>query len=494
MLKLFLHADRAALQTLARHLPPILDRIEALAADDRNDQLLAWSTPDPAGKEPAQSPAIGIVTSGVLKTSPDRLASLRARFPGRLAADSVFVLPPRTTDFLDFEGWCNSRVKAVLDYLLGEHVASQLAAAVLRRNTEQLERSLAQAETIFTEFRREPLKLAYRAERTGTYALPLPDESGPRLLEIRQTIHQQIANVRYIDIFFNSEGHNLEGTVRLTVKGAWSGKVLCDASVDVRDIRHGWTQFRCTPLGSGDEESLAVELNVAGSDLGWITPAFSHMSPVSNDCATMANYGPIWRPLAMQIWSGIFGIESPAHANAAGLPSYPGPSTVLGISPDQLGFAELLSALPPDLNFAPVAYDATTQSLLVHPLGHKRTTVARLPSLLVSNMTALSAIVQLTHPDAQPTEFALFALPASRRGPEPGLIGDDIPFSRIVWHELKGREWGEVEVTFPEPLDGMVQIHLMTRTRYEEYGYTSAWFRGLRMTCRTSKGADRSPE
>lgn len=490
MLKLLLQADRKSTQALRQHLPPLIDGIEALSPDDQAEPQLASSARDPAERPLVRTMTIGVVISEAGKISPYRLRLLQGRFPGRLATDSVFALPPRTTDFTGFEGWCATRVRTMLDFLLGEYAACQLATAGLRRHTEQLERSLARAETIFTEIGREPLKLAYRAERTGIHALPRSDEGGPRSIEIRQTVHQNIPNIRFIDLFFNGDGRDLEGSVRFTAQGAWSGKVLCDASVAFRELGRTWTQFRCDPLDSGDEEPLAIALSMSGPDLEWLVPAFSHMSPIPEECATIDGLGSIGRPLAVQIWSGIPGIEPLPHAGAVGEAREAGVATILSIAPELLGMAELVSKLPPDVTFAPVSYDSATQSLMVHPLG-PRPTVAVLPSLSVANLTSLSAIVQLTDANAQPTEFALLALPASGRGrkSKARMAGPDIDVIGVTWHEFRAREWGEIEVSFPVPLDGEVEIFLLTRTRTDASDYTSAWFRGLKMIHAPSVGA-----
>jgi hypothetical protein len=500
VLKLLLQADRKSAQTLKQHLPLIIDGVEALASEADSDPRLASAANCQTAKLSGRDMMIGIVLSETDNVSADRLHLLQQRFPGRLAIDSVFVLPPRPSDYTAFETWCATRAKTMLEFVLGEYAASQLATAGLRRHTEQLERSLAQAETVFTEFRREPLKLAYRAERAGTYALPLlrSEETGPQSLKVHQTVRRHIANIRYIDVFFNGDHRNVEGTVRFTVQAAWSGKVLCDASVDLCDLGPSWTQFRCEPLACEDEQPLAIELHMSGPDLGWLSPAFSHVSPIPEECATIAGHNPIGRPLALQIWSGIPGIEQRLHAGSFGAsqaadPAGFGPAVAnsLSIAPEQLGRAELASKLPADLTFAPVNYDTATQSLLVHPLGF-RPTVARLPPMSVSNLSALSAIVQLNDPNAQPTEFALTALPASGRGRVSASWppSEDIDLSGVTWHEFKAREWGEVEVCFPQHLDGEIQIYLLTRTRSDSYNYTSAWFRGLKMTCWPVGGAE----
>ena len=495
-MKLFLQADRKSSQALKHRLPPIIDAIEALAEDDLADQLLAGSGPDPVAMRPTRHLTIGFVLSETETPSADRLTLLAARFPPPLEIGSVFVLP-RVPDFTAFEAWCATRVRTMLDYLLGEYAASQLATAGLRRQTEQLERSLAQAEATFIEFRREPLKLAYRAERAGSFALPRPlsDDGGPQSLEIRQTLHGHIANVRYIDVQFNGDASNLEGTVRFTARGAWSGKLLCDSTADIRDLAPGWTQFRCDPLDGGDEEPLAIELHMSGPDLGWLMPGFSHISPVPDDCASIVGHDPIGRPLALRVWSGIPGIESPPRAGSPGPgngnKSGAGRANILSIAPEQLGMAELVSKLPPELEFAPVSYNAATQSLLVHPLGH-RPTVARLPPISVTNLSALSAIVQLTEPEAQPTDFGLLALPSSGRGRAMGArpASEDIDLDGVIWHEFRAREWGEIELHFPEPRHGEVRIHLLTRTLSDNHDYTSAYFRGLKLTCGPSAGAE----
>ncbi len=491
MLKLLLQADRKSEQALKKRLPPIIDGIEPLTSADLAGQLFAWSSRDRSATEADQCLTVGIVMESAEDTSRE---ALQSSFPGQLETDSVFVLPPRVTDFSGFEAWCAARVKRVLDVLLGQYVASQLATASLRRHTEQLERSLEQAEAVFTEFRREPLKLAYRTERAGTYALPLmgSNEGGQRSLEVNQTLRRHIPNIRYIDVFFNGDGRNLEGTIRFTARGAWSEKVLCDASIDVKEIGPGWTRFKCDPLESGDEEPLVIELHLSGSELGWIAPAFSHPSPVEEECATIAGYSPIGRPLAMQIWSGIAGIEAPAAMRENGQAHDAAAATILAIASEQLGMAEMISKLPPALTFSPVSYDGTTQSLLVHPLG-TRPTVVRLPSLTVSGLSSLSAIVQLRDANAQPTEFGLFVSPAADRGRtfNGRSTGEDIDLASVAWHKFNAREWGEIELNLPAMLDGDIHIYLLTRTLTENYNYTSAWFRGLRMTCRNSIAADR---
>jgi hypothetical protein len=142
------------------------------------------------------------------------------------------------------------------------------------------------------------------------------------------------------------------------------------------------------------------------------------------------------------------------------------------------------SAAGTDLGFAPVAYEAASQSMLVHPLGCSPT-VARLPALRVSGLKSVSALVQLRRPDARPTDFAILAMSAAARPPRLQDLSDSTgPLAASLnWLQLHGGEWGEVSCELAEPLSDQVDIYLMTRNRTDDYNFSWAFFRGLQLVC-----------
>jgi hypothetical protein len=405
----------------------------------------------------------------------DQQEQLRNLLPDSLREEGIFTVTPRSGPAA--VDWCWRRLCRLNEFLLREYARGQIALAGYREREAQLERSLAYAEAAFIDFRKEPLKLALRLEPSGVYLRPAAGAPDGQIT-VSQTINTLFSNIVYIDVFFSRDGAALQGEARFTARAAWSGAVICDTAFAVSTIRQGWKRFFCQAENPVAREPVQIELSLNPAEPASVLPGLSSPSPLPEDCAHQDGAGSTGRPLALQIWSGIAGLRYPRHFNA--VPAAGNTAPPLEITSVPVDF--LLTASPflvsrQDLDFVPVSYESETQSLLVHPLGLSPT-AAKLPSLHVKNLKSVTALVQLRRLDAQATDFAILALPASDRAPR----ADKREFEdRITWLHLKGGEWGDLRYELSETLSGEVDLFLLTRNRTDDYNFSWAFFRGLQL-------------
>jgi hypothetical protein len=361
-----------------------------------------------------------------------------------------------------------------------EYARSHLALAAYRAREEHLERSLQAMEAACADFRREPLKLALRLAPVGVFAHPGVAPSGRPNSElvVRQRVLLQLANVVYIDLYFSRDGSALAGGGHLTVTAEPSGATICDAGFALADIRPGWKRFACATDDVMVRGTLRLELSLVGAEPLDLLPGLAAPTPLADESADIVGVGPAGRPLAMQVWCGIAGLRYPRHVTAQPAPGgTQAARETLSVPAEVMATLVPFSAAGPDLGFAPVAYEAASQSMLVHPLG-RSPTVAKLPGVRVSRLKSVSAVVQLRRADARPTDFAILAVDAAARPPRVEDLNDG-----LNWLALRGGEWGEVNCELAEPLSNPVDIYLMTRNRTADYNFSWAFFRGVQLVC-----------
>jgi hypothetical protein len=425
---------------------------------------------------------LGIVLPLATRADIERI---RGVLPDYLRSDGIFFVSDASPTSLP--DWCWQRLCRVSEHLAREYARSHLALAGYRERERQLERSLEMAEAACVDFRKEPLKLALRVAPVGVFAHPGAAPSGRPNSElvVRQLVPQSLANVVYIDLYFSRDGSSLTGEGRLFVIAEPSGRTLCDAVFPLTDIRPGWKRFACAADDGAARETLRLELSLVAAEPLDLLPGLGAPTPLAEESAVIVGGAPAGRPVAMQVWCGIAGLRYPRHVAALPPPGRAATALeTLSVPAELMATLVPFSAAGPDLGFAPVSYEAASQSMLVHPLGSSAT-VARLPALPVSRLKSVSALVQLRRVDAPPTEFAILAMSAASRPPRLQDLNDRTgPLgASLKWLPLLGGEWGEVTCDLAEPLSDQVDIYLMTRNRTDDYNFSWAFFRGLQLVC-----------
>lgn len=490
-LQLMLIADRRVAAQVRQLLPALVSGVIEIDVDSSKEQQqlreLGFAT-----SFPERRLAIGFVAG---PGEGDGLAPPLTRvielFPEALREEALFRTENGAVDAGGLDRWCARRLRAVLDHLLADYARAQLANAALRRTVEEMEASLSVAEAAYVDFGREPLKLAFRTEPNGLYALgpskPEDDNPGPHRLD--QRIWQRIGGLRYVDLYFSRHGGSPTAAISLRVKGAISGRVFCERTIPSTRIAGGWNQFECRRLPPGQPEPLDLELELPDPADCYSAPALSHPNLNPERCAHVDGQST-GRALALQLWSGIAGMDWPRHAEAIARDDLPTEAEeTLSVGPGFLERATLFSTLPPEVSFTPVAFEAARQWLLVHPLG-RTPTIAVLPPLEVQNLRAVSSVIQLRNPAAQPTEFAIAVLPPSARQAD---FASEQRLAELEWHLLRAGEWGEIELALAAPLSGAVTLCLLTRNVSEQYNLSWAYFRGIRLACAPASGEPVGP-
>ncbi len=403
----------------------------------------------------------------------DTGVALTALLPEALREDAVFSVTKESLPGL--AAWCWRRMSLILGAALDAQVSSQLASANLRAHAENLEQSLALAEAAFADFRKEPLRLGLQLEPGFVYAEPPAGEPGS--LELTQEIPAALGNVMYLDLFFSQAGAGL-GQGRLVATAAASGALLCDHRFPLTDIVQGWNRFICLPEATRRKQPLRLALSLHAPQPIETRPGLAAPLPDPDLCARVEGGGIATRPLALRAWCGIAGLRYPRQAGTLGPAPAPaaGETELLSLPAELVAGATICQAAREAPDFSAVSYDAETQSLLVHPLG-RTPTVARVARVKVSGLTAVTALAQLRHFDAQPTDFALFAQPAGQ------VIRFDTA-TQLTWLHLQAGEWGDVRYALAEPLSGLADIYMLTRNQSDDYHLSWAFFRGLQLACR----------
>jgi Family of unknown function (DUF6212) len=432
----------------------------------------------------------GIVLPAPAESTGDEadLEPVRALLPEHLREGGIFLLSRRSERAL--AGWCWQRMTTVFEHLTREYARAHLALAAYREREQQLERSLAQVETAFADFRKEPLKLALRLEWSGAYVRPPGEPAEHQRVVVRQHVPLLFANVVYVDLFFNRDGMGLIGEIRVLISGGFSHAPVHDSRMALSEVRQGWKRFCC----AGDEltlrQPLTIELTFEAEPPGDLMPGLSLPNPIKEHCAHVDGTGSLGRPLALQVWCGIAGLRYPRHFNAVAPLVAPAKAETLSVPADTLSTAIPYAVPRKELDFAPISYDGATQSLLVHPLG-RTPTVARLAGITVRNLVSVSALVQLRHAEAMPTECAILVFRASDRPPrfdEASATGNTA-IAAANWLRLEGGEWGEAQCALAEPLTGDADIYLLSRSSAETFDLAWAFFRSLQLVCESDRSA-----
>ncbi len=441
------------------------------------------AAPDGVGAE-AGALICGLVLPACTEGEEENAATarLRALLPEPLREDGIFFLSRRSEKSLT--SWCWQRMRRVLEHLAREYARAHLALATYREREQVLERSLATAEAAFVDFRREPLRLALRLDWSGAYVCPATEgETGQRVV-IRQRVPVPVANVIYVDLFFNRDGAGLAGEARVLIHGLYSAAALHESRFPIAAIRQGWKRFRCAAADLVLRQPLGIEIALDGPALHDLMPGLSNPNPIAEDCAEVEGHGPVGRALALQVWCGVAGLAYPRNVTALAAETPAAALETLSVPADALGAATAYAVSRTDIDFAPVSYDGATQSLLVHPLG-RMPTVARLSRIAVRNLNSVSVLAHLRHAEAKSTECAILVLPSIDRPPRfdegSGLL------AMANWVRLEGGEWGDVRCSLPKPLSAEVDIYLLTRNQTEIFDLSWAFFRGLQLVCGVEK-------
>jgi hypothetical protein len=433
---------------------------------------------------------LGYVVPAKTKSAQDKPAdALQALLPEALRAGCVFQLSK--TNERSFVEWCWQRFCLMSDHLLREYARAHLALAAARDREQRLGHALAAAEAAFVDFRKEPLKLALRLPPSGVYARPAVNPvhaEGDQRFVLRQEVSTLLANVIYLDLFFNRDGAALAGNGRLVVATGYSGHVICEQEFAFSEINQGWQRFWCFSEELIQKQPLHITLELTAGKDADLMPSLSDPTPLPREAASIVGGSNLGRPLALQIWTGIAGISYPRHINALAPPKRePQPdSERFSLPADLLANAKPYQVGVRDLDFSPVSYQEAAQSLLVHPLG-LIPTVAKLASVSVTGLRRVSALVNLDGPEAKPTDFAIVVMAASERPPrfEERRPGEQHSLRLASWLKLHGGEWGEAAFTLSEPLDGLVDFYLLAKNDTEAYHLSWAFFRGITLECVT---------
>ncbi|MDE2430688.1 MAG: hypothetical protein KGM99_18370, partial [Burkholderiales bacterium] len=291
--------------------------------------------------------------------------------------------------------------------------------------------------------------------------------------------------IHAIDLYFEKPAAICGGAISIVLLGRHTERVLQRWRVREDAIQSGWNRFYCdvfqTPIGEPvriicvpETQSETIAL-VEGKSVGEAFRNALYANPAGG------------RPFAVRVWSGIVGIALPPE----------GPGFGVGVADENQRSArgiEILQLATPlagaGSNSDDIHWDDQRRALLVHPKG-RTPNVAKVSGVRAAGVRSIRARCKLAHPDAAPTEFAIWANPSSQpqathslgsklsRMWAGGARSGGIFPANTNWVLLLGDECGECIFTFESTYDGLLDIYFATRNIDNLNHYSWALFEAL---------------
>ena len=410
---------------------------------------------------------VGFIISN--EWSDEAIAKLCTSMPEALRTDSVFNYEPNATTNEILLGWTNHRLSATFDALVASYATSNLAVSTMRKRVHELEHTLLTVEKTFLDLGQPSATIILRWKPVGVFVSEFTKFSAvDEAIHITQRVSVRIGNLLYIDFFMNRGGQGLRGEMCIRATKAYSRRVLINTTVELASLHHGWNQIACGEDETNEREPVDLEVNISGQDRFQISLALSARNPQHAECAHVQGRS-LAAPLAIQMWTGVFGINLKRNALAIGYPKDGGTLTKVREIPSwTLRSAKIVHLAIEDPGFRPVEYDDFTRALLLHPLG-LAPTIVKLSDLRLPGLKRVSAKIELRRDDAEPVEFALFVAASSVRNVNFNSDDPNDLSVGIEWHLLMASERGEIQCEISVALPENVDIYLLTRNRTSNF-------------------------
>jgi hypothetical protein len=254
------------------------------------------------------------------------------------------------------------------------------------------------------------------------------------------------------------------GALRLVLETLEDETVVAAWTVEADRLASGWNRFGLPRALDADARSVVLRIEWQGA-----TPLKLRTSVAHPDPRFRARVDEAARPaaLALKTWKYVAGastaMSADAHAPSAA------DARVWLLSPQQLAAAE--SVEPGRFD---VRYLDEHEALLVHPVANG-VAAARIDEAVMAGVSEIVASIETASADGPSVEYAIAAAPASERTTRPGALPRFAPELHSEWVALGPLHRSTVPLFLARPIDGPMDLYLLTRMPTGGSDPTYAW-------------------
>ena len=365
-------------------------------------------------------------------------------------------------------------LRAALD-AMGNRLLSQrsltgraaLDLAVYRREFERLQHSFSRLEEFVSQHASEgPVvlfeypALARVSGNSGSATGTAADDSGT--LRVLQAL--PVDSLGLAGVALQIRGPLPPGeSLRASLYAVENDRTYGTWTIEAAQVPPGWLHLALTR--AIDEPALSLEVGIdLPSRSGHAALALGQPHPYEEFCARIDGGESLRAPLALRIFGGLPGVRVPGVSGAFSPTGTPGPPVTFVAQELLTGAYQVFP--PPDRDRNKfVIYDAASGSVTVHPHEGGTRTIGRLDLLMPPNAWRLSVQVSLEHELANPTRFALSAIPVVNKGTDGDAI--EAPEEGSMWFsgwvELAALEKKKISVLIPPGEARVLTVYLLTQ-------------------------------
>jgi hypothetical protein len=357
---------------------------------------------------------------------------------------------------------------ALADHLARQRIFSGRAAldlAVYRREFERLQRAFSVLEQYVAEHSLQKSRVLFEYPagsatwRAGADDATTAGTAPPEPIRVQQHLPVDSLGVAGIAIDVRSGNAPLWAELRAIE----TDQRFAVWTVAANKVAAGWLHL--TLRGAIDQPGLSLVLTLGpAAESGRLALGLGAPHPYERFRARTVDGVRLPGPLAMRIYGGLPGVRAPVPMTAV-LPAGESIPAVTLVDPELC--KSVCQVYPPPTPGEPgyVRYDSGLANITVHPRESGAMTVARLDLPIPANAWRVSAQIALEHEAANPTEFALMALPVAMPESDTATfetLDEDSPgFSG--WIRLSALESRRISAFFPRGSGAHLRLYLLTR-------------------------------
>jgi Family of unknown function (DUF6212) len=403
---------------------------------------------------------LAIIVVGVADECATLRASWVACFP---ALELGFACIPELTP----EALASTALACLADELVRQRLSSGRAAldlAVYRAEFERLQHSFSRLEEFVSQHSlQEPRVLFEYAATAARFPAGTPQDSGePGARRLLQRLPVDSLGVAGVAIDFRTPP--APGTaIGIGLYGLENDRTYAEWSIDSSHVPTGWLHLALNRAIDEPDVGLLVIVDLPAG-LGHSALAFGQPHPYEEFRAYVEGGEPLHAPLALRIYGGLPGVRVPA--TTAVFPPKDAPPPPLTLLSHDI-YQTVRQVFPPPERSQPnfVSFDPTLGSITVHPREGGTVTAARMDLVVPAHAWRCSAQIALAHELAQPTEFALLALPLAANGSDAHFLErlDESAACFSGWIGLAALQRKRVSVFLPRTHGRTLSLYLLTR-------------------------------
>jgi hypothetical protein len=335
-----------------------------------------------------------------------------------------------------------------------------LDLAMYRREFERLQHNFSRLEEYFSQHASQAPVILFEYPAAPD-KLPAGASAESGALRLLQILPVDSLGVSGIAIHIRKKPK--AGTsLRITLRAMESEQVFGAWSIDSAYAPTGWLHLALSHAIGEPSLSLLVMVDLPPG-LGSTALALGQPHPYEEYRARVDGGDSCAAPLALRVFGGPPGVRVPGVIGAFAPTSARRPPVTF--VPHEI-YGGVYQVFPPaDREQARfVIYDAASRSITVHPHEGGTMTIARLDLTAPVDAWRFSAHISLGHELANPTQFALLAIPVAKRGADADVIEhfDENSAWFSGWVNLSALQQKTLSVHIPTT-ERILSIYLMTR-------------------------------